>query len=125
MRQSEPRPLGSGVLSLPPVSALESPLAVVFAPVAGDPDGAGARRAHPAAIHPEPASATPIPVAVGPDKTGSGSVTDDSVSGGWRRAKPHRRIPVMDSATRQDRAQEGGAQQKYFCLLYTSPSPRD
>jgi hypothetical protein len=82
------------ILPLSPVPAVESPLVAFFAPVAGDPDGAGVRRAQPAAIHPEPASAAPIPVAFRPDKAGTGSVTDHSVSRRWRRTEPHRRIPA-------------------------------
>src|ERR1035441_7615343 len=105
---------------LSPVAALESPLAPVFAPVAGDPDGAGPRRAQPAAIHPEPAPASPIPVAVGPHIAWSGSVTHDTVSGRWRRAEPNRRVPVAGNAPRQDHAREGRAQKKESFHFATS-----
>jgi hypothetical protein len=66
---------------------------------------AAMRRAQPAAIHPEPASATPIPIAFRPDKTWSRSVTDNSVAGRGRRTEAHRRVPVTDSTSRQDGAQ--------------------
>jgi len=97
------RPLPAQTLPmLSPVAALESPVMTLLAPGTGNPDGAAMRRTQPAAIRPEPASATPIPVAFRPDKSRSRSVPHDSVAGRGRRTEPHSRVPVTDSTSRQE-----------------------
>src|SRR5687768_17016928 len=69
---------------LSPVAALHSPAAALLLPPGSHPAGASVWRTHPAAVHPPPVVAAPIPVAVGPYIPRARGIADRSVARRWR-----------------------------------------
>src|SRR5688572_6236392 len=69
---------------LSPVAALHSPAAALLLPPGSYPAGASVWRTHPAAVHPPPVIAAPVPVPIGPDVTRTRSIADRSIARRWR-----------------------------------------
>jgi hypothetical protein len=67
-------------LALSPVAAVETPVAAFMAPLRAPPFMASVRGPHPAPADPVPAPATAVPITIGPNIAGTGSIAHDAVS---------------------------------------------
>src|SRR4051794_37530906 len=104
------QPAPPTAVTLAPVPAMELVAASLMPPFGGDPNGALTRRTHPPAFHPAPVAAAPIPVAVGPDISRTGSPADRDI-----RTRGRRRIAGIIPAASAAARQEGGAHYQCSC----------